>query len=86
MALVLIIATFILVTYKSCIVDIKSPPKLWDSLPTRKLETNLFWIMILHGVSPSGFYNPPSPSLVIIAQTLMNQRMRGTYRVKLVHW
>lgn len=40
--------------------------------------------MILHGVSPSGFYIPPS-FLVIIAQILMNQRMRGTYRVKLVH-
>ena len=55
MALVLIIATFILVTYESCIVDIQSPPKLWDSLPTRKLETHLFWAMILHGVTPSGF-------------------------------
>ena len=59
MALVLIIATFILVTYESCIVDIQSPPKLWDSLPTRKLETHLFWAMILRGVSPSGFYIPP---------------------------
>ena len=87
MALVLIIATFILVTYESCIVDITSPPKLWDSLPTRKLETHLFWAMILHGVSPSGFYTPPPPlSLVIITQTLMNQRMQGTYRVELVQW
>ena len=85
MALVLIIATFILVTYKSCIVDIKSPPKLWVSLPTRKLETHFFWAMILHGVSPSSIYTPP-PFLVIIAQTLMNQRMRGTYRFELVRW
>ena len=43
--------------------------------------------MILHGVSPSSFYTlpPHSRSLVIIAQTLINQRMRGTYRVELVH-
>ena len=85
MALVLIIAIFILATNKSCIVDIKSLPKLWDSLATRQLETHLFWAMILHGVSPSGVYNR-SPSLVIIAQTVMNQRMQGTYRVELVHW